>query len=568
MATEEDKQFYKEHRHEPYQQLERAMKTRDLRRIRYLIRSGKVDPNVRLCSFMSRKSLLHIFISDSDEFSLSQRKELIRLMVARGADIHVKNDDGNSILSDVADSMPLLIFLLTEFEFSNEDMWEALPAAYKPLRFFIKHGLQISQEMAENLLFRVVKRGDVKSAKFLMTRYHVSVNCVDKDGLMPIHHAVSSLEMVKFLLAHGADVNSPSSSEVTPLMLTTSLEIFNFLIEQGADVYAVDQEQWNVLLWQIGKSGSLAIIKDLVEQYHFDVNQPDELGVSPLMLAVKRGSLDAAKYLVDNGANVNAVDNEGRNVLFYLYKDYEPDKQLLQYLITQGVDVNHLDKSGKNVLFYATKHIELLLKAGADATVVADDGTTVLMNCRLSFSDFKRLIRHGADPSEYAEKLLRWWLADNHNREDNEKEIILYLVKKYSLDPNTRNEAGRTPLFYCLTPQELVKQLIKLGASCEVVDEAGNTPLIYYWIATDIGYLPELLLNKLPAQHYRRQNNEGKTALHYAVRSSLFFAFKDLLDHGADWRIKDNSGRTALDYARELKRFDICELMENYNHSI
>ena len=97
MATEEDKQFYKEHRHEPYQQLRRAMETRDLRKIRYLIRTGKVDPNVRLCSFMSRKSLLHIFISDFNEFSLSQRRELIRLMVARGADIHVKNDDGNSI---------------------------------------------------------------------------------------------------------------------------------------------------------------------------------------------------------------------------------------------------------------------------------------------------------------------------------------------------------------------------------------------------------------------------------------------------------------------------------------
>lgn len=39
---------------------------------------------------------------------------------------------------------------------------------------------------------------------------------------------------------------------------------------------------------------------------------------------------------------------------------------------------------------------------------------------------------------------------------------------------------------------------------------------------------------------------------------------RELLDHGADWRIKDNSGRTALDYARELKRFDICELIENY----
>ena len=560
MATEEDNEPYKWYcRHEPYQQLITAMQIRNIQWISYLIRSGKVDPNL----WDGTEPLLFVFIDSS--FSLPQKKELIRLAVAHGADIHVQDKECRNILQWTR-SGPLLKFLLTEFKFSNEEMWKAYNTTNKPLRYFIRYGLQISQDMAEDLFRREC---GVKLAKFLMTRYHVSVNYVDKDGLMFIHHAVKySQEMVKFLLAHGADVNSPSRSGVTPLMLATSLEIFNFLIEQGADVYAVDQQQRNVLLWQIGKSGSLAIIKALVEQYHFDVNQPDEAGTSPLMLAVERGNLDVAKYLVARGANVNAVDNEGRNALFYLYKDYEPDKQLLQYLITQGVDVNHLDKSGKNVLFYATKYIDLLLKTGADATVVADDGTTVLMNYSLSFSNFKLLIQYGADPSEYAGKLLRWWLADNHDREDDEKEIILYLIKKYSLDPNTRNEVGRTPLFYCLTSPNLVKQLIKLGASWEVMDEAGNTPLIYYWIATDIGYLPELLLNKLPAQHYRRQNNEGKTALHYAVRSSLFFVFKDLLNHGADWRIKDNSGRTALDYARELKRFDICELMENYNHSI
>ena len=566
MATEEDKQFYKEHRHEPYQQLQRAIASSDLRKIRYLIRSGKVDPNVRglmLPLAMPLWSELVNFLIYSS-VSVSQMKELIRLLVAHGADIHVKGLMGFNILQATL-SMPLLKFLLTEFKFSNEEIWKAFNTADKPLKFFIRYGLQVSQDMAEDL-FRCTY--DVKLAKSLMEEYHVSVNCADKDGLMPIHHAVQlsvqrSLEMVKFLLAHGADVNSRSCSGEIPLMFTNSLEIFDFLIEHGADVYAVDQQQRNVLRWQVEIAGSLATVKTLVEQYHFDVNQTDKAGISLLMLATGRGDLDIAKYLVENGANVNAVDNGGRNALFYLYENNEPDEKLLQYLIAQGVNVNHLDKSGKNVLFYATKYIDLLLKAGADATVVADDGTTVLMNYSLSFSNFKLLIQHGADPSEYAEKLLHWWLENNHDRKGGDEEIMLYLIENYFLDPNTKNEAGRTPLFY---GRMTCVDLIELGASCEITDNEGNTPLIY-WFANEIFAYGSLY--DCPPQYYQRQNNEGKTALHYAViRDIGGFPIKDLLDCGADWRIKDNSGRTAMDYARELKRFDICELMENYNHSI
>lgn len=91
----------------------------------------------------------------------------------------------------------------------------------------------------------------------------------------------------------------------------------------------------------------------------------------------------------------------------------------------------------------------------------------------------------------------------------------------------------------------------------DLVDNAGNTPLTY-WCIEGIGEYYFKALNY--------QNNEGKNALHYAVKSAKRTLIQNLLDHGVDCNIKDNSGKTAMDYARELKRFDICELMENYKH--
>lgn len=89
MATEEDNEPYKWYcRHEPYQLLITAMQIRNIQWISYLIRSGKVDPNL----WDGTEPLLFVFIDSS--FSLSQKKELIRLAVAHGADVNARNING------------------------------------------------------------------------------------------------------------------------------------------------------------------------------------------------------------------------------------------------------------------------------------------------------------------------------------------------------------------------------------------------------------------------------------------------------------------------------------------
>ena len=75
------------------------------------------------------------------------------------------------------------------------------------------------------------------------------------------------------------------------------------------------------------------------------------------------------------------------------------------------------------------------------ATLCAFDGED---NCGIQYLD---------------DGIVQRWLADGH-------------------DPNTRDEDGRTPLFYALFPKE-ARILLAAGADVNAVDNDGNTALMY-----------------------------------------------------------------------------------------
>jgi ankyrin repeat protein len=91
------------------------------------------------------------------------------------------------------------------------------------------------------------------------------------------------LDMVKFLVDKGANLNYGSVNGTTPLMLAATnghLDVVKFLVDKGADV-----------------------------------NAKDHKGGTPLMAAVCEGNLDMVKFLVEKGAEVNARGNDGETPL-------------------------------------------------------------------------------------------------------------------------------------------------------------------------------------------------------------------------------------------------------------
>lgn len=99
-----------------------------------------------------------------------------------------------------------------------------------------------------------------------------------------------------------------------------------------------------------------------------NVNAKDENGRTPLMAAVFKNMAIIAEMLIKNGADINAVDNEGFSVLYYSAVHGNFESTFLLY--ESGVKMNKSDPSFVNILSAAKeqghKHIvELLVAAEA-----------------------------------------------------------------------------------------------------------------------------------------------------------------------------------------------------------
>lgn len=143
----------------------------------------------------------------------------------------------------------------------------------------------------------------------------------------PIQYAVSirDYKLIEELLAQGADINAVGRFGRTPLGESfddnkemcesfedrSSYKMTKFLIEKGADVN-IKCNSFEYPLHIFGGEESFARL--LVENPYgskADVNCRNSFGETPLHLAVRNCRPAGAKYLIENGADINAKDNDG-----------------------------------------------------------------------------------------------------------------------------------------------------------------------------------------------------------------------------------------------------------------
>jgi ankyrin repeat protein len=131
-----------------------------------------------------------------------------------------------------------------------------------------------------------------------MLRVTGDLSWVDFTGQTPFLRAALSadLEVMRLLLAHGADPKIPAFAGTTALMAAAGVD---WVVDQTTDE---------------GPAARLEAVK-LCYDLGMDVNTANSMGITALMGAANRGSDDIIEYLVATGAKLDAKDNEGRTPL-------------------------------------------------------------------------------------------------------------------------------------------------------------------------------------------------------------------------------------------------------------
>jgi len=93
------------------------------------------------------------------------------------------------------------------------------------------------------------------------------------------------------------------------------------------------------------------------------VNDKNNVGWSPIIVAAYYGRRDVVEWLLESGANINDRNYKGTTVLMYA-KDYalkSKDSGFFQFVLSKGADIDALDYSGKSLFDYVSDaDIELL----------------------------------------------------------------------------------------------------------------------------------------------------------------------------------------------------------------
>lgn len=289
-------------------------------------------------------------------------------------------------------------------------------------------------------------------------------------------------------------------------------------------------------VYQAIRSNDMAKLRALVRTAA-DANAKTDAGDPLLMIAASVGSEESMRFLLDQGADVNAQNAFGSTALIWAATDLAK----VQLLVARGANVNAAAKTGRTAAMVAAMSegaapiVRLLASKGADLKARDAFQSTLLI------------------------------AAATGNNLD-----IMRLALDAGVDPSASSVTGVTALFMAVYHANVpaVQLLLSKGARVDAVADVPTlfpggdpksgpialrkaTPLM---IAAAMG-TPELVKTLLDAgANVNAKDSRSMTPLMFAVAKNRQdpAVIRMLIERGADPGVQSNVGETAADWARKV----------------
>ena len=395
-----------------------------------------------------------------------------------------------------------------------------------------------------HVIYSIINKSNLELLKYLV-EHGLNINLPDKNGNFPLLYAIKNQKeaIIKYFLKCGIVIDSIKNIHldldlIKKILKLNQKSLFPLIYNNTFDVHQKDSQDDSILIYAI-ENGDESMIKYLID-CGVDVNKEGRKYSTPLVSAIFKNNISIVKYLIAHGADINAKVSYGNTPLIYAIENH--NYAIVQCLVDHVVDLNKEGENFDTPLIWAIKQnqyniVKYLIENGADVNKEGEYEYSPLINAiQKNCNELaKYIIDSGANIDEkniYGDTPLINAIKSNN------LEIVKYLVKR-GADVNKRILYGDTPLIWAIkgNHEAIVKFLIENGADVNKEDGYwGEKPLVNAIPGKKIGIVRYLIQYGADV-HCMNRINQSLSSINKSCNyvdeenRNIYYQIKELLDN-------------------------------------